>query len=353
MMKDRIRGCIVGGAIGDAFGYPVEFMTLETITAKYGEDGITDYDMSNHWLGERSQKALFSDDTQMTLYTIEGLNQAVKEGLGLVPTICDAYVAWYGGQAGKRVKISYKSELSGIKELNQRRAPGTTCMSSLEDIYRGKEPKNNSKGCGGVMRVAPIGCYGALQGWELAETAKIAGEVAELTHQHLLSTYSSAALAVIVQQCLVADSMSRKKFEAIVERSLQIVEDLYKVEAKDDAVTENPPEFESFKTLISLALEMQEFVDIPDSHIIENKLGEGWVAEEALAIAVYSVLRHIDDFTACMVCAVNHSGDSDSTGAIAGNIHGAIMGYDKLPKNLADGIQLKDLLIRMADSLGA
>src|SRR5699024_6849945 len=57
-----------------------------------------------------------------------------------------------------------------------------------------------------------------------------------------------------------------------------------------------------------------------------HALGEGWVAEEALAIAVFCAVRYQDDFAAAIRAAVNHKGDSDSTGAICGNILGAWLG---------------------------
>lgn len=122
-------------------GYHVELVSsFEEIRAEYGEEGITDYDLSYHWLDEKFDKALFSDNTQMTLYTAEGLVEAERSGEDIVPTICYAYLAWFGHQVGKKVKISYKSELSQITELNQRRAPGNTCLSALASIYNGKEP---------------------------------------------------------------------------------------------------------------------------------------------------------------------------------------------------------------------
>ena len=166
-LQNKCRGSLIGGAIGDALGYPVEFVnSFEEIKAKYGEEGITAYDTSYTWLDEKFDKALFSDDTQMTLYTAEGLLEAERSVRAIVDTICNAYLAWFGRQAGKKVKISYDSELSKIDELNQRRAPGNTCLSALLSIYNGKDPMNSSKGRGGIMRAAPIGLYGAiLQHW--------------------------------------------------------------------------------------------------------------------------------------------------------------------------------------------
>ena len=313
-LQDKCRGSLIGGAIGDALGYPVEFMSYAEILAKYGEDGITAYDTSYPWLNEKFDKALFSDDTQMTLYTAEGLLEAERRGKPIVATICNAYLAWFGRQAGKKVKISYDSELSKIDELNQRRAPGNTCLSALLSIYNGKDPMNSSKGCGGIMRVAPIGLYGAIHGWSLEETAKLAGEVAELTHLHPLSTYPSAALAVIVQLCVSDyETIDGSRFEAIVEKSLEIVSGAY----GDDA-----PSMVDFKNLIRKALRLEDNL-LQDWEIIENGLGGGWVAEETLAIA----------------------------GAVAGNIIGAIIGYEAIPNKFTKSIQLKELLISTADAL--
>lgn len=343
--KDRCRGSLVGGAAGDAFGYPVEFVySFDEIRYKYGEDGVTEYDKSYPWLEERYRhhKALFSDDTQMTLYTAEGLLEAEKSGRPLVPTICNAYLEWFGHQVGRKVKISYDSELANIEELNERRAPGNTCIGSLFSIYSGKEPQNSSKGCGGVMRVAPVGIYGASHDWKLEETARIAGEVAELTHLHPLSTYSSAALAVIVQLCVTADNVDSESFKGIVNKAMDVVAEVY---------GENAPAMEDFKRLMAKALSLEDNL-LQDWEVIEQGLGEGWVAEETLAIAVFSVIRHIDDFNGCMICAVNHGGDSDSTGAVAGNIIGAIVGYSAIPKKFTETLQLCDLIIEMADKVG-
>lgn len=341
-LQDKIRGSLVGGAIGDAFGYPVEFVSsFEEIRAKYDDNGIVEYDLSYPWLEEKFDKALFSDDTQMTLYTAEGLLESEKTGSPLIPTICNAYLAWLGPQIGKKVKIAYKSELAQVKELNQRRAPGNTCLTSLFSIYSGKEPMNASKGCGGVMRVAPIGLYGASHGWPLEKTAKIAGEAAELTHLHPLSTYSSAALAVMCQIFSVAECVTTQTIKESVEITFKALDLIYGA---------NAPAMYDFKKIIRKAIRLEDNL-LQDWEVIENGLGGGWVAEETLGIALFSVIRHIDDFKACMICAVNHGGDSDSTGAVAGNLIGAILGYDSILDYFKDNIQLKDLLVTFADKL--
>ncbi len=339
--KDRCRGCLVGGAVGDAMGYPVEFVgSFGQIRDRYGDNGIEGYVISSGGPGEYA-KALISDDTQMSLYTAEGLLEAERNQQPILPAICYAYLAWYGPQVGRKIRIPYDSRLLKIDELNRRRAPGMTCLSALSAIQSGKEVVNDSKGCGGIMRVAPLGIYGACHDWPLEKTARLAGEVARLTHLHPLSTYSSAALAAIVQLSLTAEVIDSGCFRDIVRKALEITVSVYGPSA---------PAMEAFKKIIGNALGAEKS-PLRDWEIIENDLGGGWVAEETLAIAIFSVTRHIDDFRACLVCAVNHGGDSDSTGAVAGNIIGAMLGYRAIPEDLIKDLQLHDLILGMADDL--
>lgn len=159
-LQDRIRGSLLGGAIGDALGYPVEFIySYEGILSRYGERGITRLDTKQYSSeGEQNNKAVVSDDTQMTLFTANGLLNAPKLGIEPKYAICRAYLEWLETQSGNR-KGKAECWIRDLPELNQRRAPGTTCISALQEIRRGIEPINNSKGCGGVMRVAPVALY--------------------------------------------------------------------------------------------------------------------------------------------------------------------------------------------------
>lgn len=75
------------------------------------------------------------------------------------------------------------------------------------------------------------------------------------------------------------------------------------------------------------------------------------MGEEALAIAVYCALRYENDFSAGIIAAVNHRGDSDSTGAITGNILGALLGYESMDEQWKNDLELTDVLLEMADDL--
>lgn len=149
------------------------------------------------------------------------------------------------------------------------------------------------------------------------------------------------ALAMIVADCIAHDKIDREKFRFIVINRVLKLLGLY---FKEDT------HLEQLSSLILKAITLAES-DASDTDSIRG-LGEGWVAEETLAIAVFSVMRFIDDFGKCIVCAVNHNGDSDSTGAVAGNIIGAILGYDAIPEKYIHGLELHDLLLSVADDLG-
>lgn len=87
------------------------------------------------------------------------------------------------------------------------------------------------------------------------------------------------------------------------------------------------------------------------AHSFEEQLGEGWVAEETLAIAIYCALKYSDDFINGVVAAVNHDGDSDSTGAVTGNILGTALGFEAIPQKYLDKLELKDVILEIAEDL--
>lgn len=184
----RFRGCLLGGAVGDALGAPVEFMELGAIRSKFGPGGIRDYAPAYGRLGA------ITDDTQMTLFTGEGAIRAHVRGRlrGLSTmegVVSHAYQRWLitQGIKGKATEVGTDGWLFTHKELFSTRAPGTTCVSALKarKAIGDTEPvMNDSKGCGGVMRVAPIGLYAALRERNGKQAFLWGCQVAALTHGH-------------------------------------------------------------------------------------------------------------------------------------------------------------------------
>ncbi len=340
-IHDKIRGSLIGGAVGDALGYPVEFMSAQAIMRMYGERGIRRYNPDRISGGV----AVVSDDTQMTLFTACGILNSVRTGEDVLDGIRNAYVEWYYTQTGEiSRKASKECWISGLPELNVCRAPGNTCMSALSRISNGYEAMNYSKGCGGVMRIAPIALYGAVGGrMGVEESCRMAADASELTHRHPMG-YIPSALAAYIIRCLIQDAdPTREKCRMYVEDGLEMVTSMY---------PKCREHIREFSGLIRKAVELSDS-SVNDLEAIERSLGEGWTADEALAVAIYCVLQHFDDFEGAMIAAVNHGGDSDSTGAIAGNILGAAMGYGAIPQFYKEGLELHDVIIHIADDLYA
>lgn len=358
---DRIRGSLMAGAAGDALGYTVEFMSRNSILARYGNRGITEFDL------DAEGKAPVSDDTQMTLFTacgmLMGITRGYMRGIGGQPEkyVNGAYLDWYYTQTGKKKQMLtndfHYTRLRDLPQLAHRRAPGNTCLSACESLLQGREVQNNSKGCGGIMRVAPMALLMAGY-WSRGEKCydvpfmdEAGGEVAAVTHKHPLAFLPSAMLTHLIYRVIRMDEEEVKANMAdIALESIAALDDIYKGEYNDD------------KHFLARLTRMAVSLAANDESDAENirALGEGWTGEEAWAIALYCAVRHVDSIEDAIIAAVNHDGDSDSTGAICGNIMGAIYGYEAIKrkhlfcpqgKELEQTLELSDLILTLADDL--
>ena len=346
-VQDKIRGSLFGGAVGDALGYAVEFWGEDRIFSRFGKSGIAEYDLIGG-------KALISDDTQMSLFTANGLlygdTRGNMRGIRAAPHdyVAMAYQDWLRTQEmtyeeSRRltkwnpIKVSW---LADVPELYSLRAPGNTCLSALElqrdHIHTDgvEDPINHSKGCGGVMRVAPLALNYNI---DIEQLDREGAEIAAITHGHPLGYLPAAVLTHIINRIVFQ------------KREMTLKEIV--LEAKDtvERVFAGTAYLDNLSALVELAVELSEN-DSPDLENI-HELGEGWVAEETLAIAIYCSLRHQNDFSAGVIASVNHKGDSDSTGAVTGNILGALLGYDAMEPKWKENLELADVILELADDV--
>lgn len=324
-LNEQSRGCLIGGAIGDALGWPVEFMRLDEIKRKYGQQGITNLEKG------RSNLVEITDDTQMTIFTAEGIlraeNRGINRGIVHIPAVIHrSYLRWLDTQ-GVGNDVEKDGWIHSIEGLHTRRAPGNTCLDALMAGKMGsmEERLNNSKGCGGVMRTAPFGLV-----YKKKEAFGLGCESAAITHGHPSGYLSAGALSFIIAAILEGENI-----ETAVEKSLEELK-LY-------------PSSKECSEIIDKAITLAKS-NTPDIQAIES-LGEGWVGEEALAISIYCALKYQTDFEKAVITAVNHNGDSDSTGAITGNILGAYLGINGIPQNWVREVELTKELTQLADDL--
>ncbi|WP_037680031.1 ADP-ribosylglycohydrolase family protein [Streptomyces albus] len=362
-VRARLRGCLLGGAIGDALGNPVEFLSTGRIRAAHGPEGLRGMVAD----GGGAPAGTVTDDTQMTLFTAEGLMRARERGaaggIGSDGTrlVRDAYLRWLDTQQhdGPPAADGRPHRTGTLREerwLYARRAPGNACLSGIEQAYApdpaealrgGHGPVNpDSKGCGTVMRSAPFG----LTGSGPRAAFELAAHCAQITHGHPTGYYAAGALAAIVHHLLYGESP-----EAAVLLTLRLLAGY--------------PGHEETTAALGAALDLAAGSGsgaAPGPERVET-LGGGWIAEEALAIAVYCVLVHTPDRSGAggpatasgaavreaLLLSVNHSGDSDSTGAICGNLLGAHLGDLRLPQDWLHRVEGRAAITLLADDFAA
>jgi ADP-ribosylglycohydrolase len=377
--RRRVRGCLLGGAVGDALGWPVEFASLAEIRARFGRDGITEL-VIDPALGA----AAITDDTQMTLFTAEGLLRGIcrahHKGIG-GPESClgTSYLRWLvtqdgvpidpgpsrAGESPRAAKarhvrwtlgwaaergcfadapdvaeglggIDHPGWLVRVPGLHAQRAPGTTCVTALRDpsFVNTERARNDSKGCGGVMRVAPCGLVASAS---VESVWNVACHAARLTHGHPTGWLAAGAFAVMIRVLLdgetIGDALrvARTFLGGATEGTHLVHETVDALDAAEALVARSP---------------------LPSAEAI-GTLGGGWIAEEALAIGVACALvgERTGDVAAALRLAVNHSGDSDSTGSIAGQLLGTRFGVDAIPARWRQAVELREVIEQVADDI--
>ena len=348
---DSVRGCLMAGAAGDALGYKVEFMNRQAILSRFGEKGITKFVLDD------KGKALISDDTQMTLFTANGLLMGITRvcmrGIGGGPEEYVDYLDWYYTQTGKKIDNDWHCTwLRDLSQMAHVRAPERTCITACEDMFQGKIVSNESKGCGGIMRVAPMALFGARYDPSgVKMLAEAGGKIAMRTHKHPLGFLPASLLSVLLYKIMpMSVKQVQEDIDRIVSETLNILDVIY-----EDKYTNGK---RHLKKLTEKAMRLAHS-NMSDADAI-RKLGEGWNAEETWAIALYCAVRHIDSVEDAIVASVNHSGKSDSTGSVCGNIMGAIYGYEHIRsrnifcpegKELEDTLELSEIILALANDL--
>jgi len=330
--RDQVRGCLLGGAVGDALGAPIEFDSLREIRARFGADGLLEPAPAFGRVGA------ITDDTQMTLFTAEGLMLATRDPAlagrsGMVRCVHRAYLRWLRTQGEHSAHPTFERTdegwLLGVEALHSRRGPGNTCLSALRAPRMGstEQPLNHSKGCGGVMRIAPVGLASAV-----GDPFAVGCEIAAITHGHPSGFLAAGFLALVIHEVAAGTPIRAACQEAM--------EELRRHPSHQECAT-------AVERALSLSAEKRGEASPED---VES-LGAGWVAEEALAIAIFCALAASSDFEKALRLAVNHGGDSDSTGAIAGNLLGASLGEAAIPPRWLAVLELREEILRLAEEL--
>jgi len=345
-LTDRAAGCLLGGALGDALGAPVEFLQLTDIQRRYGPQGIT----------EPPRPALITDDTQLTLFTAEGMLLAAIRGRhrGLDSTVEQV---WYSYRRWLRTQQQSEPDEDDVALLDDprlfaSRAPGLTNLRALRDEQLPRSPRthprNDARSCGGVVRMAPAGFTTSA-----ADAYALGCECAALTHGHPTGWAPAGALALLVHLLAVRNRPLDEAVDQVIGRVMR--DDLETAHTLSTAVrlaeTDNAAAWAAQEARIN----GQPVPDGGPSVRSLELLGSGWLGHEALAIAVYVALTHPrpGQFVDALRMAANHSGDSDSTASITGNILGALHGTGVLPRDWVNRLELAEVITQVGADLAA
>ena len=305
-MRTRYEATIVGLAIGDALGWPTEFLSLSQIHAQFGAQGLSDLVPLPGFAA-----GTYTDDTQMTLAVAEGLLDAAGGGLDEQMTaVAHRFVHWAASP-------------------DNNRAPGVTCLTAcqrLRELATWRESGvDGSKGCGSAMRSAPVGLLYHRDSDRLIEVADATGLI---THRHPTARAGSVATALAVSLAL-DNTPPPKILEQVIEVGGRFSSEFAKHLARVPAALALPPR----------------------EALSGTCLGDRFIAEDVLAAAMYAFLRTPEDYRTTVLCAANSEGDSDSIACIAGAISGAYNGLDAIPARWCAQIENRDGLLSVAGRL--
>lgn len=327
----RELAVLLGGAIGDALGYRVAFERLEAIRRRYGADGIT--------LAKVSGPLVVSDQTQMTLFTLEGLTRAVAihepfTNDGLLDSLRTAYLDWDGTQCPGAPES--RGALAREPLLRVRRAPRP--MSDGEDAS--VRPRNDSKDCRGVTRVAPLGLLPAERVDDERLFMLAAGSIA-LTHEHPDSCWPAAVLALLVRSLVAEESWMQAIARVVVQ-----LQHAHGAEGTMRALSAALSWVGSEAPIGALGAMVRE--ESSAHGVQERQLAQGSRGirgPEALSIGLAAAMR-ARSFEQAIELAANHDGDSDSTAALAGQLYAAAHGLEVVPE---EAVERLDVLVPLLD----
>jgi len=334
--RETCQAVILGAGCGDALGAPTEFHHMDSIRRQFGQDGIQE-------LVQTSGR--YTDDTAMLIALAEGLLDAhggAQSWRGypeapmtspdfVMPYVARSFVEWSN------------SDQTG-------RAPGNTCLGGCRNMEKGMSWRESgiarSKGCGGIMRVAPVGLVYS----DAGDVLKIAQAQCTCTHGHP-SAYQAAQLGALAVHLLARRGLPASDLLETLRETLAVMPD---------------PD----PTLTDLLWRVRGALDLVHTgkagpHEVQQhmaggpkNLGESWHGDEALASSLFCfLLAHEagEGYIETVRYGANTDGDSDSIATIAGGMAGAYWGLGEkgVPQSWIDQVESADYLLTLADRLHA
>ena len=331
---DRVRGCLLGMAIGDALGAPLEGLGAQQIRAHYHL--VTDYvDGARAWKKKPYRwrlPGLYSDDTQQALVLCDVVLEHGRIDLARLAGLYLELATPEGGYAGAH------------------RGVGRSFRQVLADLKRGVPPDRTGQGSAGIgaaMRIAPLALYFAEEPDALHEAVMAASL---MTHRDVRSLSGAMAVAHAVRR-LVAGAGRDPSFLFRVAADVARAEDRIALEAADSVASLGA----HGRSLSQAIANAEPLLDIPRERALAalaeeaNRHGAEPACKRAtmgfppacIPACLYLLLT-TDSFEEALIEVVNLGGDADSTGAILGALAGAHFGAEAIPPRWLEGLQNRE-----------
>ncbi|MEE8143018.1 MAG: ADP-ribosylglycohydrolase family protein [Planctomycetota bacterium] len=316
LLKTRFRGTLMGGAIGDALGFPFEGSSRSFMVA-VGDEVTQRYEKHRSGYFPRGQ---YSDDTQMTLATVEAIVEA-------------------GGIEGESIAASFIP----LWRENRIVGRGNACTEAVQRLmdgvadWRTSGAEEGRAGNGAAMRIAPLGL------WDYDQQERLGGHVelvSRITHNDARAVAGAAAVAAAVAYNVTHREVILGDFLDFVsgvaqpfhEQMAKVIQDLPRLLSIPD----------------QRALEMISTFGFPGAYR-ESHDGITPFVVSTVMLALYYFLRSPTNYEMTVRNCLLAGGDVDTTAGIAGSISGALNGIDALPKKLVEGMQSRDRILELAD----
>lgn len=299
-MQKKINAIILGHAVGDALGVPVEFYLREDLTV----NPVTDMRGYGRYY---VPAGTWSDDTSMSLCAMKSLSKGIVD----FDDVMEYFWQWYYEDAFTATGITFDIGLS--------------CAEAIENYYEKKKDvfecgckEENKNGNGALMRINPFVLF-TYYNDVLSKEKKIdvIHKASGLTHAHKRSLIGCGIYSFILWE-LLNNPCKKSIFQGVLN-----AQEFYKDEN----------EFKHYSRLIDKDFGERDIEDIKSSGYIVETL-------EAAVWCLYTT----DSFEKCLLKAVNLGGDTDSIGAVAGGLAGALYGYEAIPKKWLNALQKKDFI---------
>ncbi|MDR0197950.1 MAG: ADP-ribosylglycohydrolase family protein [Oscillospiraceae bacterium] len=341
----RFIGAFTGFSVGDAFGYPCRDLPFDGICARFEKKGCLQLAVSS-----KTETALFSDATQMMLFTADGITWAsvsqLPEGVNYASYVFYAYQYWLYTQtktiAGNEYSWlfdksanPYRSALIKTKGLYKKRFSSSVNVDALAaagNLNYGKigEPKNDNSDNGAVKRVMPAGLF---FNFDTLLAFRAGADFAAITHGNPTGYLSAGCYSAIIAQLV-----NGARIDDAAEKAMSI---LRSYDGCDECLE-----------TLRMTLELLGDESVPPLEAVRT-IGTGNRADRALGIALFSAALHEDDYKNAVRLAVNHDGDSDVCGAMCGGLLGAYHGVGFVPKKWVKKLSylrlIEDTAIRLLE----